>query len=177
MKKLSMILAMAACAATLSATATESSYLYWMVDVSGNSDYSFSYATIKATDSSGSTSDFLSLYGSGSTTSSGDKLASSTYPTAGTTTGSVFAGIDGHLGSTFLVELWADSTENADPTRVAWGKLSWSAVSGSVYSGMNQSGATAYTVTASQVVPEPTSGLLALLGFAALALRRKQKKA
>ena len=188
MKKL-MILAMAACAAMLTTTAEEN-FLYWMVDVSDKTDYSFSYATIKATGSDGKTSDYLSFYGSGASESSGTKFASTAYldyignngsgASTGTTTGGgAFTGIGGYgLGSTFLVELWADSTtEGSDPTRVAWGNLAYSLLKDSVSSGLNQSGASLYTVTASQVVPEPTSGLLALLGFAALALRRKQKKA
>ena len=175
MKKLSMILATAACAAAMTATAAPTSYLYWMVDVSDKSDYAFSYATVKATDSNGSTSGFLSLYGSGSTTSVGDKLASSTYPTAGTTTGNIFAGVDGYgSGSSFLFELWADGAANeSKASRVAWGTVSYAALSGSISSAMSTSGDKLYTVTGSQLIPEPSSGLLALLGLAALALRRK----
>ena len=188
MKKI-LILAMAACAAMLTATAEEN-FLYWMVDVSDNTDYSFSYATIKAMNSNGTTSDYLSFYGTGdASTSVGTKSASTAYlsyidsngtgaNTGTKTSGGAFTGIDGYVGSTFLVELWADSsTDASDPTRVAWGSLAYSLLKDSVSSGLNQSGATLYTVTGSQLIPEPTSGLLALLGLAALALRRKQRKA
>ena len=187
MKKL-MILAVSACAAMLTATAEEN-FLYWMVDVNDKTDYSFSYATIKAVNSNGTTSDYLSFYGSDASTSIGTKSASTAYlsyidnngtgaNTGTQTSGGAFTGIDGYVGSTFLVELWADSsTDGSASTRVAWGNLAYSLLKDSVSTGLNQSGATAYTVTGSQLIPEPTSGLLALLGFAALALRRKQKKA
>ena len=176
MKK-QMILAALLCAAA-TAVRAETSYLYWMVDVSENENYAFSYATIKGINSDGTTSSFLSLYGSGQSDSSGNKLAATGWPTVnGTTTSALFAGVDGYgVGSKFLVELWASTgVDDADPTRVAWGTLAYSTVSGSIYTAMGQTD-TAYTVTASQVVPEPTSGLLALLGLAALALRRKQTK-
>jgi small-conductance mechanosensitive channel len=183
MKKL-IILTIAACTAVLTAKAVDS-YLYWMVDVSDNANYAFNYATIKGIDSKGTVSDYLSFYGSGSSDALGTKVYSTTYTEAdswalGTTTGEgAFTGVDGYgAGSKFLVELWADgATQNDAASRIAYGYLAYADVMDSIYKTMGTSGASAFVVGASQLVPEPTSGLLAILGFAALALRRKQKKA
>ena len=176
MKK-QMILAALLCAAATAATtvraADTDAYLYWMVNVSENKDYAFSYATIKV---AGSDS-YLSMYTEGSTVASGTRLYGAA-DSGNLTTDAGFTGVGGYSGSTFLVELWASGTgADGSDTVVAWGSLAYSALQSYIYSDMATAGGTApYTVTASQVVPEPTSGLLALLGLAALALRRKQTK-
>ena len=174
MKK-QMILAALLCAAAAATTvraADTDAYLYWMVDVSENKDYAFSYATIKVAGSD----TYLSMYTENSTTASGTRLYGAA-DSGNLTTDAGFTGVGGYSGSTFLVELWASGTgADGSDTRVAWGSLAYSALSGYVYTEMGQGGAKPYEVTASQVVPEPTSGLLALLGLAALALRRKQTK-
>ena len=184
MKKKQMILAALLCAAATVARA--GTFLYWEVDVtpeeSGEANYAFSYATIKATGTDTTTSSALSLYGPGSSTPSGTKLASSAYPakTSTTTDGGVFAGLDNYASgaiSSFLVELWLEGGTEDTATRVAWGNIAYDTVKSHIYTDLSMSGnPSPYTVTASQVVPEPTSGLLALVGMAALALRRKQTK-
>ena len=176
MKKI-LILAVAACAAMLTATA-EDSFLYWAVDVSGDTSYSFNYATIREANSQ----TYLSLYSSASDTSMGTQLYTDGYGdggnyAVGTKAGPTYAGLSSYgIGSSFVVELWAEGETKSDNSLVGWSYLSYADVLGSIYKPMSNTGASLYTVVASQVVPEPTSGLLALLGFAALALRRKQRK-
>ncbi len=179
MKKL-MILAALTCA-----TMARADFLYWSVDLSDDSIYSFNYATVKATDGNGTTGDYLKLYGGGQTESSSTKVYSSNYGVNGdyslgtTTGGGTFAGLDANGGiSSFLVELWTDgATSDAAATRVGYTSLAYSDLVSYIYSDMAMRGDTPYVVTDSQLVPEPTSGLLALLGVAALALKRKHQKA
>ena len=174
MKK-QMILAALLCAATAATTvraADTDAYLYWMVNLGDTSEYAFSYATIKVAGSD----TYLSMYTENSTVASGTRLYGAA-DSGNLTTEAGFTGVGGYSGSTFLVELWASGTgADGSDTRVAWGSLAYAALSGYVYTEMGQGGAKPYEVTASQVVPEPTSGLLALLGLAALALRRKQTR-
>lgn len=180
MKKLMALTVLACAAFTASA---EDSFLYWMVDVGGKEDYNFNYATIKAKDASGNTSDCLSLYGSDSADPLGTKLYAANYGDngnfdPGSTTGyGAFAGVGGYgMGSRFLVELWTDGfTASDSANRVAFGWLSYDDVKNSIFAAGNLSGASAFTVGSAMLVPEPTSGLLMLLGFAGLALRRKRK--
>ena len=182
MKKL-MVLAILACAAFTASA--EDSFLYWMVDVGSTENYKFNYATIKAANESGSTSGYLSLYGSDSAEPLGTKLYAANYGVdkkydPGSTTGyGAFAGVGGYgMGSRFLVELWTDGATASDPAnRVAFGWLTYDAVKDSIFSAGNMSGASAFTVGSTMLVPEPTGGLLTLLGLAVLALRRKQKVA
>lgn len=75
------------------------------------------------------------------------------------------------LINSLYVQLWDSSG-----TEVAWQRYTVSDVSGSIWKGDTEAapsgGATVWTVTS--VVPEPTSGLLLLLGLAGLGLRRKR---
>ena len=177
MKKI-LILAVAAYAAMLTATAAEDSYLYWQVDVSGDTSYSFNYATIREANSQS----YLSLYSSASDASMGTQLYTDGYGVdgnyaVGTKAGPTYAGLASYgIGSSFVVELWAEGSSKSDTSLVGWSYLSYADVLDSIYKPMSTTTLSPYTITASQLVPEPTSGLLALLGFAALALRRKQKK-
>lgn len=180
--KLVMVLALV-CAAML--VSAEDAFLYWMVDVGDKTDYNFNYATIKAKGSDGTTSDYLSLYGPDSSDSVGKKLYASNYGVdekydPGSTTGSgAFAGVGGYgVGSKFLIELWTDgASADAAANRVAYGWFDYADIMNSIFSAGNLSGASLFTVGSTQLIPEPTGGLLTLLGFAVLALRRKQKVA
>lgn len=179
MKKL-MILAALACA-----TMARADYLYWSVNLADDSAYSFNYATISAKSAESETSSTLSLYGSSSTEPVGTRLYTTSYSeannwAAGTTTGGgAFAGFDKNSNiNSFLIELWTDgATQDATATRVGYTSLLYSSLAQYIYSDMATTGASPYVVTDAQIVPEPTSGLLALLGVAALALKRKQQKA
>lgn len=170
MKKLLMAMALAGAAMVASA---EDNFLYWMVDVGDSTDYAFNYATIKAKDASGNTSDFLWLYGQDSADKIGQRLYASN--DAGTTTGGgAFAGLENYgVGSKFLFELWTDGE-----TRVGWtGWIDYSKLADSIFAAGDMTGSSPFTVGSTMLVPEPTGGLLTLLGLAVLALRRKQKVA
>ena len=174
MKKLLMAMALAGAAMVASA---EDKFLYWMVDVSDSRDYAFNYATIKAKDASGNESDYLWLYGQ----ENADKIAQRLYASndAGTTTGGgAFAGLENYgSDSQFLFELWTDGATDS-PSRVGWtGWLTYDRIANNIFSAGNLSGASPFTVGSTMLVPEPTGGLLTLLGLAVLALRRKQKVA
>lgn len=180
--KLVMVLAWV-CAAMFASA--EDTFLYWMVDVGEKTEYNFNYATIKATGADGTTSDYLLLYGSDSAASVGNKLYASNYSeangwAAGSTTGEgIYAGLGGYgVGSKLLIELWTDgASADAAANRVAYGWFAYGDLLNNIFSAGDLAGASPFTVGASQLVPEPTGGLLTLLGFAMLALRRKQKVA
>ena len=75
----------------------------------------------------------------------------------------------------FFIEL---STANDTSSRVAaTGLVTYSTLSGSIYTGAMSSpdAYSSWSAYSAQVVPEPTSGLLLLLGLGALALKRKQR--
>lgn len=82
---------------------------------------------------------------------------------------SFFVKYDSEKGySTFLFELWSESETSTD--RVAWQTFTASQVAEHTFS--TSSGANNPLIV-SQVIPEPTSGLLLLFGLAGLALRRR----
>jgi MYXO-CTERM domain-containing protein len=140
------------------------SYLYWMVDDAKNqyndSPISFNYATVSIDGT------YLNLYDG---TTDLDSYKAGVDPVFGDySTGSYYAGYDSSVPfSTFLVELWIN-----DDTRVGWKTYSLSELGSYIAGGMNQVGS---PLVVSQVVPEPTSGLLSLFGLAALALRRRRR--
>ena len=165
-------------------------YLYWMIDSSDSVIGSEGqHATIKVaayTDGTpweyGSQADYLNLYwdtgsgisGSGSTSLTADDV---------TDMSSVFAQL-GNFGSgySYFVELYNDSNDPKSIYARSTDAMSYSALLNYIgemkTSGMvtpsSSYGVTGFTAAA---VPEPTSGLLLLLGVAGLALRRKNKKA
>ena len=146
-------------------------YLYWMVDISdqaaSNPEYAFSYATVSAD------GNVLTLYNNDQT-SAGTMFGVDGDNTPGYTAGLVSAGgdpiyagdVSSYLGSTFLFELFND-----DGLKVAWKSVSASALSDFI-GGTMSTISSPYVV--SNVIPEPTSGLLLLLGMAGLALKRKR---
>jgi len=175
MKTIKLIAVLAIALAASAASAAVDSYLYWMVDGAnyGGSDVAFDYATISV--DGGAT--YLNLYGADATTSDLTEFASAGYLTStpatstyGAPTQGLFAGFDSSAGvNTFLIELWLDSQTE----RVAWQTYSYEYLA-SFISGDTKGGSSApFGVT--DVVPEPTSGLLSLFGLAALALRRRRR--
>ena len=172
MKSVKLIFATAAVAIATTALAEANSMLYWMVDSPFNTYTSesaeFSYVKVKAVDSSAPEgASYLYVYNQQGSTGyqRAYDLAS-----AGYSTGGIYSGVfDGDTVDYFLVELY-----DASNSRVAWQSVSYLTAlnNGSIATTMAPGGANVYTI--SQVVPEPTSGVLLLLGFAGLALRRKK---
>ena len=172
MKKQVILAAVLCIAATVARAAASDAYLYWKLDVSDNPDYAFSYAMIKAK----STNLYLYYFGTGSEDSKIDKFFGPD-DSGNLTAGPAFTGVGDCIGSNFLVELWAeDASGKSEPTLVASGELTYASVQDSIINGLNTTGAHPYTVTATDLIPEPTSGLLVLFGLAGLALRRKRGK-
>jgi len=154
MKKLMMtIFALAG----LSASAAPS-WIFFYVDqlAGGYSEYMFDYATVRAN------GDYLRIDG-------GDywKLYSDD---SRLTTGEVYAGTfdDSYVGD-LVFELWQDGEATASYV----GTYQYDDWRDHAYSNMSQTGAEALSVGA-DAVPEPTGGILFLLGCAALALRRRK---
>ena len=144
-------------------------YLYWMVDETHDTDqYQFTYATVKADDSS-----YLYLYDQDGKTGSFKFYASDVVAGAdtGLFTSAGYAGLGegSYVGSTFLFELW-----NQDNEKVGWKSVSYSALAGNVFAN-TQSGSGSTPFVVSNVIPEPTSGMLLLIGIAGLALRRRKQ--
>ena len=147
------------------------SYLYFMASdsvkynktyVSAGGDVTYDYAKVSV--DGGST--YLNLYS-----------ASTGEPTGSQALGKGSTGVAGFASSpafsSFLIELYSFDSAN----RVGWTTLSYSeAMANYVYNDpTKKSEVPAYTV--SQVIPEPTSGLLLLLGLSGLALRRRRASA
>ena len=147
------------------------SYLYWLVDQAryGSTPVEFNYATIKAVDSENST--LLNLYSGGSDLGSTELEAAGGYSSSsyGAPSTGVYAGFSGTPLS-FLVELWADA-DSANP--VGSQSYSYAMVSDYISGSMTGNGS---PLRVTEVVPEPTSGLMVLLGMAMLALRRRREK-
>ena len=166
MKKTMLMIIVALTGAALHA---DYQYLYWMVDETHDTDqYQFTYATVKAGDSS-----YLYLYDQSGNTGDYKFYASDvvTGANAGLSTSAGYAGLgDGNYSdSTFLFELWNQYDE-----KVGWKSVSYSALSGNIFANTQSgSGSTPYVV--SNLVPEPTSGMLLLIGIAGLALRRRKQ--
>ena len=113
-------------------------------------------------------SGYLSVYESGQTTSSGITVMSGSQepfyvelPENYETT-----------YNTFLFELW--SSGETETIREAWQRYSLADAVDNIVKGGSASGGSPLAVTS--VIPEPTGGVLMLLGMAVLAVRRKNMK-
>ena len=180
MKKL---LAMSLMLGVSCAFASDDMYLYWMLDEptlgesAGSGEATVKIAQFNGTEwSKGGESGYLTMYydtGSGKSASGGTELAFSDISDASPVY--AFMGSSGADAYTYFVEIYNDSgIYHSDGMSYS----SLSAYISTIKSGMatpsDPMGVTAFTYGA---VPEPTSGLLLLLGVAGLALRRKNKKA
>jgi len=139
-------------------------YLYWMVDVADT--YAFDYATVSTIDAGGKVS-VLNNKSSGAT-DMGQYVW--TAETDRTETTPVYAyDVTGYDSLTFLFELFSEG--QGSDLRVAYKYVQGSALKDYIGIGMKAFD-NPYVVT--DVVPEPTSGMLLLLGVAGLALRRRR---
>lgn len=142
----------------------EDQYLYWMIPadatLSGTSLSGNYYAKI----SSDGGQNWLNLYSEiGGTPMAGNALGFS----SGDVSGYAFAGLIDSASTSFLVELYQDS--------VAVGRAQISpAAEYFTQGGMSNPLAAPFAVSSFAAVPEPTSGLLLLLGVAGLVLRRRK---
>ena len=170
------ILSIAILATALCASADDQ-YLYWMIadnstltaadgkvtSLTGESTY---YAKVKTNDGI-----YLQFYETPGGTSLGDAFdiadINDNIPT--------FAGVFTGTPSSFIVELYNGSS-SAPGSWVGQATLNWSPDNITTSSAMARAGSYG-VVNQFSAVPEPTSGMLLLLGVAGLALRRKNKKA
>ena len=157
------------------AAKAEDKYLYWMVDTQQSTkmqNLEFSYATVRI---EGSDS-YLNFYNTAGE-ATGTELTWSDYAdtgSSGTTTDAVYAGGFGDA-SAFAFELWLEDS-SGNGSLVGWAIVSREALSPHIYSNLaGGSGGVPYVVGA-ELVPEPSSALLLLIGLAALGLKRKVKR-
>lgn len=153
----------------------EDSYLYWMVQDAAypnGQSVRFDYATVSIDGGSS----YLSMYdgtdnlgpyvGSYAGGSEGGDVTDSTW--------AYYAKIPGgETYESFLIELWTGDSPESTNTKVASASFPRSDVARYVTGALGQVSLPFMVTT---VTPEPTSGLMLLLGLAALGLRRKTSR-
>ena len=162
-------------------------YMYWQVSdakftTPSKADANFAYATVRADDGNGGganiedhASEYYKLYtidNGVSTATDQYKFFSDENDPNSTEGGAQFFGVINGDVTSFLFELW--DTEGA---LVGYSNMSKSYLSYAIASssGILEHPADYRPYVLKGVVPEPTSGLLLLLGFAGLALRRRRR--
>lgn len=130
---------------------------------------SYDFAMVSfTTDGTNPSGGYLDLYADGETVSQGQALAS------GSEAAYASLGSNPSAESQILFELWSASGDSFE--RVGYYTAMYSDLIGNIMESGGVSQATPLMITQvhAQAVPEPTSGLLVLLGAAVLALRRKR---
>ena len=165
--------------AAIGASASDS-YLYWMVTTTGTKgadSFDYNYARIKAVD--GGTETYLSIYEADfdqplevGGVSGVSKSTVDDYAGFGSSAGfyASLAGINLSTAS-FIVELYNDDGKFLAQS---FNDGSYGTVSGMIYNGGISIPPAMPWKAGSFDIPEPSSGLLMLLGMAGLALRRKK---
>lgn len=145
-----------------SVLAADTSYLYWMTENLGSFDgAAWTYAQVKY--DSGSGTGYLA-YGSDATK----------FQKSGSLIDGDFFAMQVAIGSLTLGNSYKFALELFNGDNKVVGSSAWLAYDAGFVGGKSMSAKEA--VFTGFQIPEPTSGLLMLLGFGALALRRKQKK-
>lgn len=153
--------------------AASADYIYAIVDDVYYADDTsthptFDYLTVKG--KVDSDYNILSLYLADSSVSTTQFPSDGASSSSGAPTDGFYVGLaDDTTYSSFLFELFNTGSEDV----VGYQEFSWSDVASYVF-GSNADRASASPLVVSQVVPEPTSGLLLLFGGALLALRRRK---
>ena len=158
MKKIVLGVAAMVCGIALA----EDSYLYWQINQNeAEKPIEFAYAQVKATGDGGDiyVGEAMGVTGGGTATSAGP--INSAFNMSAYGEGS---------GYSFVVELMNSELDVIGESET----FGYAAIARYIWSPKEQRGESAWTVTAFNAVPEPTSGLLLLMGLAPLALRRKQ---
>ena len=172
MKLINKLLTAATVAIVAQVAAAEDSYLYWMVDpnvtysTGGTVDFAYARVNFGGTlDQLTGTVDggtWLTMYSGGVATDA--NAMKKTVATGGATQWGV---VPSGSTASFIFELYNDTYGV-----VGWSEILASALANNLGTASSPA-SSAYTL--SQVVPEPTSGLLMLFGLAGLALRRKRR--
>ena len=170
MKAKTAVFLCAFAALALAPLAARADLIYWMVNdpaFSASTDkpgqlVDFSYATISV---DGGAS-YLTAYNQGGPVAGSDALVRGE--------GSAYFGsFDRNSVDSFLVELWLED-EMGNPERVGWQSYKASGLAASIWNGDTPGGSGVAALAVTEVVPEPSSGLMLLFGGALLALRRRR---
>ena len=171
MKKLIFSLALIASAVA----SADDSYIYWMVD-SARTDYT--HARIYA--ASGDTQNYLTIYDSGFDSAytekagiedGGGSVLQETVADFRANGEGFYAALGSNTAAdTFIIELWNDSQF------VGQSSLDASSLAQYVYHGGTSPAPVSMWAPQSFIIPEPSSGLLMLVGCAVLGLRRRRQK-
>ena len=153
--------------AVMSALA-EDSYLYWMIEQTPGTYCAtpFDYATIKQDGA------LLNMYAPETLTELGTEVVSDIYSGGDgySMDEGAYTRLNSVSGGSFLVELWRDG----ESERVGFATYDRAAIEDYIVNSFNMSGGQPFRVTQPELIPEPSSGLLLLLGMAGLALRRRR---
>lgn len=149
----------------------EAKYIYAMVsdakNVYNDNPIEFSYMTVK-----GDGMDYLYYYTFDGSTTSATGYQALDSNADNRSTGAVLWDATSSTDEpyqTFLFELWTDQN-----TRIGWQNYTLAQLSKGVYENGAVGSGDLKPFTVSEVIPEPTSGILLLLGMAGLALRRRR---
>lgn len=159
--------------ASLLASATDDSYLYWMVNVEENNwDYNYEVKVLGKTSSKEDTGTFLNLY-YGDATPAGMSIGRDLLQDYKQDPGAGFyAGFASNAGYTsYVIELLSDNND-------LLGRWTWADAAVETYiaqNGIKPPSLAPLTMSMALPAPEPSSGLLLLLGLAGLALRRRKQ--
>lgn len=160
--------------ASLLASATDDSYLYWMVNVEENNwNYNYEVKVLGKTSSEEDTGTFLNLY-YGDATPAGESIGCDLLQDYKQDPGAGFyAGFASNAGYTsYVIELLSSEHGNL------LGQWSWMAAEVETYIAQNSIRAPSLKplpMSMALPAPVPSSGLLLLLGVAGLALRRRKQ--
>lgn len=149
------------------------SYLYWMIDTSSANDFTYSYVRIK----DASTDKYLTIYDSAFdyayTDGSGDGVAKTYIKMADDMNSGFYASLADidPASASFIVELYSSS----DKFLARNFSASTGEIAGYIYSGGIAPMPVSPWMAGSFDIPEPSSGLLVLVGCALLGLRRRRQ--